>query len=138
MSILSAAILLFLVMDPTGNIPLFVTLLGGMPPHRARRIVVRELLIALAVLTLFLLGGRAVLDVLQISEPALSIAGGVILSLNTTTGRKCAGGWSSSSTVLAWTRRLALMSRPTDARRHPTSGREWPANSGLAWTRGWK
>lgn len=56
-------------------------LLGGMPPRRARRIVIRELLIALAVLALFLLGGRAVLDVLQISEPALSIAGGVILFL---------------------------------------------------------
>jgi len=81
MTILSAAILLFLVMDPVGNIPLFITLLGDLPPRRARVVVVREMLIALAVLVLFLFGGPFVLDLLQISEPALSIAGGIILFL---------------------------------------------------------
>jgi len=81
MTILSAAILLFLVMDPMGNVPLFVTLLAGVEPRRARWIVVRELLIALVVLTLFLFGGRTILDVLRVSEPALSIAGGVVLFL---------------------------------------------------------
>jgi multiple antibiotic resistance protein len=81
MTILSAAILLFLVMDPVGNVPLFVTLLGGIDARRARRIVFRELLIALVVLMLFLFGGQVFLHVLHISEPALSIAGGVILFL---------------------------------------------------------
>lgn len=81
MTILSAAILLFLVMDPVGNIPLFVTLLGDMEPWRARRVVLRELLIAVGVLILFLFGGQVLLEVLQISEPALSIAGGLILFL---------------------------------------------------------
>lgn len=81
MTTLSAAVLLFLVMDPMGNVPVFVTLLGGLEPRRARRIVVRELVIALAVLTLFLFGGQLILEVLQVSEPALSIAGGVILFL---------------------------------------------------------
>jgi len=81
MTILSATVLLFLVMDPMGNVPLFVTLLDGIEPRRARMIVLRELLVALAVLTLFLFGGRVILEVLQISEPALSIAGGVILFL---------------------------------------------------------
>jgi len=81
MTTLSATILLFLVMDPMGNVPVFVTLLAGMEPRRARRIVARELLIALAILTLFLFGGRTILDVLQVSEPALSIAGGIILFL---------------------------------------------------------
>ncbi len=81
MTILSAAILLFLVMDPVGNVPLFVTLLGDMDPGRARRLVVREMLIALAVLIVFLFGGQVVLDLLQVSEPALSISGGIILFL---------------------------------------------------------
>jgi len=81
MTILSAAVLLFLVMDPVGNVPMFVALLGGMEPRRARRIVLRELLIALAILVVLLLGGRLILDVLQVSEPALSVAGGVILFL---------------------------------------------------------
>ena len=81
MTILSAAILLFLVMDPMGNVPVVVTLLAGFDHRRARRIVVREMAIALAVLVLFLLAGRWLLDLLHISEPALGIAGGIILFL---------------------------------------------------------
>ena len=55
----SAAVPLFLVMDPLGNIPTFLSLLSGLEPRRARRILLRELLIALAVLIVFLLLGRA-------------------------------------------------------------------------------
>ncbi|MFW6169313.1 MAG: MarC family protein [Planctomycetota bacterium] len=79
MTILSAAIMLFLVMDPVGNVPVFVSLLSGMEPRRSRVIVLRELLIALAVLMLFLFCGQVFLDLLSVSEPALGIAGGVIL-----------------------------------------------------------
>lgn len=78
---LSATILLFLVLDPVGNIPVFLSLLAGLERRRARVVLVRELLIALGVLVAFLFGGRFILDVLQISEPALSIAGGIILFL---------------------------------------------------------
>jgi len=81
MDTLSAAMLLFLVMDPMGNIPVFVTFLGALEPRRARWVLLRELLIALAILLTFLLGGRHILTALRISEPALSIAGGVILFL---------------------------------------------------------
>lgn len=81
MTIFSAAILLFLVLDPIGNIPAFASILSGIEPHRAHRVLVRELLIALAVLIAFLFGGRFVLDVLRISEPALGISGGVIIFL---------------------------------------------------------
>lgn len=81
MPLLSAIILLFLVMDPVGNIPLFVASLGEVSRERRLRVLVRELLIALAVLLLFLLVGRYALDLLQVSEPALSVAGGVVLFL---------------------------------------------------------
>lgn len=81
MTTLSATVLLFLVMDPFGNIPVFLSLLSGLPPGRARVILVRELLIALGVLIVFLFAGRYILHVLQITEPALSISGGVILFL---------------------------------------------------------
>ncbi|MFO7906851.1 MAG: MarC family protein [Pirellulaceae bacterium] len=81
MTILSAAVMLFLVMDPVGNVPVFVSLLGGMELRRARVVVVRELVIALAALMLFLFCGQVFLDVLDVSEPALGIAGGVILFL---------------------------------------------------------
>jgi MarC family membrane protein len=80
-SIASAAILLFFVMDPVGNIPFFLAALKPVAPARQARVVVRELLVALAVMVAFLFAGRLLLDVLRISEPALTIAGGVILFL---------------------------------------------------------
>lgn len=81
MTVLSAAVLLFLVLDPFGNVPLFLVYLKDLPPQRQRRIIVRELGIALGVLVLFLFGGRFLLTVLQISEPSLGIAGGLVLFL---------------------------------------------------------
>jgi len=81
MSILSAAFLLFLVMDPVGNVPLFLAALKDVDPLRRRRVVLRELLIALLVLVFFLFFGKKLLALLQISEPALSIAGAIILFL---------------------------------------------------------
>jgi len=81
MTLLSAAVLLFLVMDPLGNVPFFLATLTQVEPVRQKRVVVRELVIALAVLVFFLFAGRYVLALLRISEPALSLAGGVILLL---------------------------------------------------------
>ncbi len=81
MTIISAAFLLFLVMDPMGNIPLFLTTLRSVRPDRRNRIVLRELLIALLVLVFFLFFGRGLLAALKVSEPAVSIAGGIILFL---------------------------------------------------------
>lgn len=81
MTITSAAITLFLVMDPLGNIPVFLSLLGEIDPRRRVRIIVREMVIALAILVVFLFFGRYILAGLHISEPALSIGGGVVLFL---------------------------------------------------------
>ncbi len=80
-SIVSAAILLFLVIDPLGNIPFFLAALRGVESNRLTRVIVRELLIAYGVMVAFLFAGRPLLDVLGISDPALTIAGGVILFL---------------------------------------------------------
>lgn len=81
MSILSAAILLFLVMDPVGNVPFFITSLRDVEPARHTRVVARELLIALGVLVLFLFAGPIALRAIHISEQSLSVAGGIILFL---------------------------------------------------------
>jgi MarC family membrane protein len=78
---LSAGILLFLIMDPLGNIPLFLAQLRGVAPQRRRRVLVRELLIALVVLFVFLLGGDYVLRALQLRAESVSIAGGIVLFL---------------------------------------------------------
>lgn len=81
MSTLSAGILLFLILDPLGNIPLFLSLLKQVPLRRRRRVLVREMLIALVVLFAFLLGGQVILKVLQLKQEAVSVAGGIILFL---------------------------------------------------------
>jgi len=81
MSTLSAGILLFLIMDPLGNIPVFLSLLKGVAPARRRRVLLRELLIALAVLFAFLFGGPYILKLLQLKQESVSIAGGIILFL---------------------------------------------------------
>lgn len=81
LSFASAVVILVLVMDPVGNIPLFLSALGQVEPRRRLRVIVRECLIAWLVLVLFALFGRTLLDVLGISDPSLTIAGGVILFL---------------------------------------------------------
>lgn len=79
MSIISAMVLLFLVMDPIGNIPMFVLSLKHLPQERHRPIIIRELLIALLVLVIFLFSGKHILAILQISQASLGIAGGIII-----------------------------------------------------------
>ena len=79
MSLWSAATLLFLVLDPVGNVPLFASVLARVSPTKRFRVLIRELLIALGVLVVFLLVGAQTLQLLHIREPALTIAGGVIL-----------------------------------------------------------
>jgi len=81
MTTLSAAILLFLILDPLGNIPVFLSLLRGMPPKRQRIVLARELLIALGVLFMFLFAGKAILDAMHLREESVTIAGGIVLFL---------------------------------------------------------
>lgn len=79
MTTLSAALLLFLVIDPLGNIPMFMTTLKKVESSRQRKVVVRELFIALFVLVGFLFLGQYLLQLLHLSETALTTAGGIIL-----------------------------------------------------------
>jgi small neutral amino acid transporter SnatA (MarC family) len=81
MTIASAALLLFLILDPLGNIPVFLGLLRSLPPQRQRVVVVRELLIALGVLMVFLWGGRYALELIHLRQESVSIAGGIVLFL---------------------------------------------------------
>lgn len=81
MKILSVSVTLFLIMDPFGNIPVFLPILRRVPPERRRRVVVRELLLALIVIVAFIFGGRYVMSFLGLKEEAVSIAGGIILFL---------------------------------------------------------
>jgi multiple antibiotic resistance protein len=78
---ISAAVLLFLIMDPLGNIPLFLGLLRPLTPERRRIVLARELIIALAILLVVLFAGHWVLAGLHLRQESISIAGGIVLFL---------------------------------------------------------
>lgn len=77
--ILSAIVTLILVMDPFGNIPLFITALKKVSPERRNFILMRELAIALFIMIVFLFIGNKFLNLLGIAQYSMSIAGGIIL-----------------------------------------------------------
>ncbi|HEX6973918.1 MAG TPA: MarC family protein [Vicinamibacterales bacterium] len=81
MTLVSASVLLFFVMDPLGNVPMFLAALRHVEQARVRRVIVRELVIALAIMIGFLFIGRFLLDMLHISRAALTAGGGVVLLL---------------------------------------------------------
>lgn len=81
MTLMSAAILLLLVMDPFGSIPMFIAALERVPEQRRSAVIMRECAIALCVLLFFMLAGNEVLQVLHLSRTSLGIAGGIILFL---------------------------------------------------------
>ncbi|GET20424.1 MarC family protein [Prolixibacter denitrificans] len=78
-SIWSAAVLLFLLMDPIGNIPILLAVLKGIELKRQRTIIIRELLIALGILVFFIFTGRPMLNFMHLQKEAVTIAGGIIL-----------------------------------------------------------
>lgn len=80
-SFLSATILLLLVTDPLGNIPIFVAALRAVPPQRKAYVILRECLIAFSILLLFMFFGNRFMDALGLSDVSLQIGGGVILFL---------------------------------------------------------
>ncbi|WP_226470146.1 YhgN family NAAT transporter [Luteimonas panaciterrae] len=81
MTIASAALLLFLILDPLGNVPVVLSLLRPLTPKRQRMVLIRELIIALVVLLLFLWFGKYALELMHLRQESVSIAGGIVLFL---------------------------------------------------------
>ncbi|MFZ3127613.1 MAG: MarC family protein [Rhodoferax sp.] len=77
----SATILLVLITDPIGNIPVFASALKHVAPERRARVILREILIAFALLLAFMFVGDSFLRVMNLSDLSLQIGGGVILFL---------------------------------------------------------
>ena len=77
----SATILLVLITDPIGNIPIFANALKHVPPERRPMVILREIMIAFVLLLTFMFVGEGFLRVMNLSELALQIGGGVILFL---------------------------------------------------------
>lgn len=81
MELFSAVLTLFLIMDPLGNIPLFLSVLRVVPPGRRRRVLMREIGIAYLILLVFLFAGRYAMQFLGLEQPTIGIAGGIVLFL---------------------------------------------------------
>jgi multiple antibiotic resistance protein len=81
MDVVSATVTLFLVMDPLGNVPLFLPILKTVAPRRRRLVLAREIAIAYGVLIVFLLLGSSLLRFLRLEPEAVGIAGGIVLFL---------------------------------------------------------
>jgi multiple antibiotic resistance protein len=71
--------MLFLIMDPFGNMPVFNSVLKEVPEGRRTRIIARESTIALGILIVFLWAGQPIMNFLNLRQPTLSISGGIIL-----------------------------------------------------------
>lgn len=78
---IAAVILLLILLDPLGNVPLLISLLKPLPPARRQRVILRESLIAGGVLLGFVFAGDWLLGALRLTESALEISGGLILFL---------------------------------------------------------
>lgn len=76
---LSALVLLLLVLDPFGSLPIFISVMRTVEPARRTRVALREVSIAFAVLAVFMFAGEAFLSVMRLSERSLEVAGGAIL-----------------------------------------------------------
>ncbi|MDJ0698419.1 MAG: YhgN family NAAT transporter [Woeseiaceae bacterium] len=77
--IAAAAVTLFFIMDPLGNVPIFNAILSQFDGRRRSIIVARELVIALLILMGFLFAGNAILGFMGLSQSSLNIAGGILL-----------------------------------------------------------
>lgn len=78
-SFLSAFVLLLLVLDPFGALPVFISVMGEVPPQRRVHVALRESAIAFCILLAFMLAGHGFLALMRLSERSLEVAGGVIL-----------------------------------------------------------
>ena len=76
---LSALVLLLLVLDPFGSLPVFISIMRSVAPERRTGVALREAAIAFGVLVAFMLSGQGFLSLMHLSERSLEVAGGVIL-----------------------------------------------------------
>lgn len=78
---ISATILLLLIMDPLGNLPIFMSVLKHLDPKRRRVVLIREMVIALGLMLIFLFAGERILAFLNLRTETVSISGGIVLFL---------------------------------------------------------
>lgn len=78
---LTTAVTLFVIVDPPGLLPVFLGLTRDLDPAARKRAATRASAVAFGVIAVFALFGRQILDYLQVSVPAMSVSGGLLLLL---------------------------------------------------------
>ena len=78
---LSATVLLVLITDPIGNIPIFITALKRVSVKRRPVVILREVAIAFGILLAFMLAGQHFLHAMHLSDLSMRIGGGIVLFL---------------------------------------------------------
>jgi multiple antibiotic resistance protein len=142
----TAALTLFLVMDPLGAIPVFVSVLDRVPPKRRKLVILRETFVAFAILVGFLFGGRYVLAGLHIGDAALQIAGGVVLfliAIGMVFPRQATAGHTNPEEPLIVPLAVPLLAGPSSmafvillASQYPARMLHWLAALAIAWFAG--
>jgi multiple antibiotic resistance protein len=72
---------LFVIMDPVGTVPIFLSLTAGRSAHTSRKAAWQAVAVSFLVIAIFAFFGQQILEYLQISLPALQCAGGLLLLL---------------------------------------------------------
>ena len=76
---LSTALIMLFIMDPLGNIPVFLSVLKNVKPERRRTVLIRELIVSLIVLLAFFFIGKYIMSLMHLTGESISISGGLIL-----------------------------------------------------------
>ena len=79
MEVFSAALTLFLILDPLGNIPIVMSCIKDIDERRRYKVLIRELIISLALMFAFLFWGQNILTVLGVKQETVAVSGGIIL-----------------------------------------------------------
>lgn len=79
LTLISATILLLVVLDPIGNVPIYLSVVEKLDPKRRVKVIARECFIAYLILILFAVGGNRVMALMHLSNSALGISGGIVL-----------------------------------------------------------
>ncbi len=144
MDIISTSVMLFLIMDPMGNLPIFSSVLRHVDKKRRRKVLFRELVIALVVMLIFLFAGERILDFLSLDKEAISISGAIILFLISLKmifpSKDSAGGLAAGDEPFIVPLAIPMLAGPSIlatlillAHREPNRMMEWSLALFMAW-----
>lgn len=77
--LVKSIIALFIIVDPIGNVPIFIGLTSNMNQEERRRTFRTGIIISFVLLNVFALAGQSILSMFNISIHSFKIAGGLLL-----------------------------------------------------------